>query len=350
MKFYNMEQGENAADVYIHSQIGIDWFGEGVDSQGFIDDINDLGEVETINLHINSPGGNVNDGIAIYNHLKQHSARVVTTVDGSAASIASVIAMAGDEINMPLGSSMFVHDPLTWVMGNSDEMRYTADMLDKTKESIVDIYVDRTGMSRDEIGSLMNAETLLTAKEAVDMGFADNAGKNKKPVMNTFDVDAMKAQVQMHAEMTIKDSRIDKLNEKLTERDEVIVNLKAEIEGMKKEPEIANAKDVIAACKEGGIEVMAARFIEQELEMPDIENRIKNISDVLDICKASGIQNLDAVATASDDSVQLVRTVLNEYGVALEEQGSNQLTPDGSNEPEGKLPSVGEIYAKRKFN
>jgi len=169
--------------------------GEGKDSQAFIDEVSALGDVSEIDLHINSEGGNVSDGIAIYNTLKQHKAKITVTVDGTAASIASVVAMAGDTIIMPLGSTMFIHDPYTWVIGNADEMRWTADHLDKYKSSIMDIYQARTKLSRNKISQLMTDETTLTAQEAVDLGFANK--KEHWRVQNSFNAKQIKNQIMM---------------------------------------------------------------------------------------------------------------------------------------------------------
>src|SRR5690625_2640779 len=111
--------------------------------------------------------------------LKRHKAHVTVYVDGLAASVASVIAMAGDEVIMPANAMMMIHDPWTWGAGNAKQFRKLADDLDKIGESIVAAYEGKTGLSSEEITSIMDAETWLTASEAVEMGFADTIEESK---------------------------------------------------------------------------------------------------------------------------------------------------------------------------
>ena len=141
---------------------------------GFRDALKDLGDVKTINLHINSPGGSVFEGIAIYNMLKQNKAHVNVYVDGLAASIASVIAMSGDAIFIPSNSMLMIHNPWTMAVGNASELRKQADDLDKITESSIQTYLNQAGDKLDEetLRQLMDDETWLTAKEAVDYGLA----------------------------------------------------------------------------------------------------------------------------------------------------------------------------------
>lgn len=157
-----------SADVYIYDAIA--WFG--VDVNDLVDELDEI-TARTINVRINSPGGDVFDGVAIYNALVRHDARIVVHVDGLAASIASVIAMAGDEVRMNEGSFFMIHDPWMLAIGPAEEMRSAADLLDKIGNSIAAIYEKRTGLPRAEITALMNAETWMDAEEARDKGFAD---------------------------------------------------------------------------------------------------------------------------------------------------------------------------------
>lgn len=130
-------------------------------------------DAETINIHINSPGGSVFDGTAVYNAIKQHSSRTISHIDGLAASISSVIALAADEVRMAKNAFLMIHDPYSIVIGNADTMREEATLLDKVGGVIAQTYVDKTGIDEKEIKSMMNAETWMTAEEAKDMGFID---------------------------------------------------------------------------------------------------------------------------------------------------------------------------------
>ena len=157
-----------SADVFIYDEIG----GFGVNAQSFIDELDALGEVDQINLRINSPGGSIIEGNVIYNVLKRHAAKVVTHIDGIAASMASVIAMAGDEIHMAANAFLMIHNPWTVSVGDSDQLRKDADLMDKMKLNIVNAY-GRSGYSGEELVQLMDAETWLTAEEALAADFID---------------------------------------------------------------------------------------------------------------------------------------------------------------------------------
>lgn len=129
-----------------------------------------------VRVAINSRGGEVDHAIAIFNHLralKEQGVRVTVRIDGIAASAASIIAMAGDEIVMPANALMMVHAPWTWAAGNAEQLRREADTLDKFESALIETYMARTGRSLDEIKALLAEDTWMTAQEAVDAGFAD---------------------------------------------------------------------------------------------------------------------------------------------------------------------------------
>lgn len=163
-------QGADVAEVSILSEIGY-W---GVTAQQFIRDLREqTASASTIKLFINSPGGSVFDGLAIANALRASGKQVHVQVLGIAASIASVIAMAGDKITMPSNTMMFVHDPISAVYGNAEELRAAADDLDKVRSSLVATYMARFKGSEQELSDLLAAETYLTADECLQHGFAD---------------------------------------------------------------------------------------------------------------------------------------------------------------------------------
>ncbi|MBB2956977.1 head maturation protease, ClpP-related [Pseudoclavibacter helvolus] len=165
------EQEISAADVYIYEEIGEYW-GYGLGAKAFAQQIDAL-DVETINLYVNSPGGSAWDGIAIMNSLRRHKARVEVTVDGLAASAASLIAMAGDHITMNRGAELMIHDASGMAYGNAQTMDDTAKALHKLSDSYADTYAARAGGTREEWRALMQAETWYTAEEAVTAGLAD---------------------------------------------------------------------------------------------------------------------------------------------------------------------------------
>lgn len=176
-KYLTIKQEANETpEMYIDGEIVTDEYEDSdTSAAGFRDALKSLGDVKNINLHINSPGGSVFEGIAIYNMLKQNSAHINVYVDGLAASIASVIAMSGDTIFMPKNSMMMIHNPWTMAIGNAKELRKQADDLDQIAKSSVQTYLDKAGdkLDEDTLKQLLDDETWLTADEAVQYGLAD---------------------------------------------------------------------------------------------------------------------------------------------------------------------------------
>ena len=157
------------ADITLYDEIS----SYGVSAKEFRDKLQTLGEVNVINLHVHSPGGSVGDGLAIYNTLKSHPAKVHVKIDGWALSMASVVAMAGDDIEIADNGFMMIHNPMNLAVGDSEEMRFMAELLDKIKDQLVNTYAARTKCTAEEISDLMDAETWLSAAEACELGFAD---------------------------------------------------------------------------------------------------------------------------------------------------------------------------------
>lgn len=158
-----------SADISIHDEIGL-W---GISASQFMRDLRGMGELDEINLSIHSPGGDVLDGWAIYNAIKNNKARVTARVEGLAASMASVILMAADTVEIPENAYIMIHNPWGFAVGDAEEMRDTADLLDKLGNGLVNAYSERTGNDEDEIRKMMSAETWMDGKEAVERGFAD---------------------------------------------------------------------------------------------------------------------------------------------------------------------------------
>lgn len=163
-------KANDTAEISIYDEIGF-W---GVSAASFAQDLKSCGNnLKQINLHIHSPGGDVFDGIAIYNLLKNHPANVTVYIDGLAASMASVIAMAGNEVIMPENAMMMIHKPWGIQGGDAEDMRKYADLLDKVENTLIPAYASKTGKTPEELAEMLSAETWLTAKECVEQGFAD---------------------------------------------------------------------------------------------------------------------------------------------------------------------------------
>jgi ATP-dependent Clp protease protease subunit len=172
---------KDAGELLLYGPISsTSWWGDEVTPKQFADDLKALGDISELTVYMNSEGGDVFAGQAIYSMLKRHKAHVTVHVDGLAASIASLIAMAGDTVVMPKNAMMMVHNPWTFAYGNSAELRKMADDLDVIRESMLATYTAKTGLSNEEVIALLDAETWLTAEDAVAKGFADEVAAEKQ--------------------------------------------------------------------------------------------------------------------------------------------------------------------------
>lgn len=173
-KFWNWlkNEQEGTRTLFLNGEISDEtWYGDEVTPKLFKQELTS-GEGD-ITVWINSPGGDVFAAAQIYNMLMDYKGNVTVKIDGLAASAASVIAMAGNTVQMSPVAMMMIHNPATIAIGDSSEMRKAIEMLDEVKESIMNAYEIKTGLSRSRISHLMNAESWFNAKKAVELGFAD---------------------------------------------------------------------------------------------------------------------------------------------------------------------------------
>lgn len=172
--FTMKKAADKTAEIFIYDEIGRSFWGEDtVSAKQFVKDLDALGDVDNIMLRINSPGGDVFDGVAIYNAISNHKAQVTAQIDGIAASAASFIAMAADSIVMPSNSFMLVHGASGFGMGGADDMRTLADDLDRIDESMAATYAARAKSTHASVKALMKEDRLMGADEAKDRGYAD---------------------------------------------------------------------------------------------------------------------------------------------------------------------------------
>ncbi|HJV96245.1 MAG TPA: head maturation protease, ClpP-related, partial [Albitalea sp.] len=175
-KWYDLKAARNAAgktvaELRIYDDIGF-W---GTTAKAFVNELDAVAkDADEVLVAVNSGGGDVFDGFAIYNALRRYSGKVTARVDGIAASAASLVVMAGDTIVMPENAMMMIHNAWTIAAGDAAQMRKTAELLDKTRDGIVAAYRHKSGLSDDEIVGMMDSETWMTASEAKDLGFADH--------------------------------------------------------------------------------------------------------------------------------------------------------------------------------
>jgi ATP-dependent Clp endopeptidase proteolytic subunit ClpP len=184
--WFRIEAAADSAEIFIYNDIGKDFFGEGISAEDLVQELAKL-KVKTLHVRINSNGGSVFDGLAIYNALDRHPARVITHVDGIAASIASVIAVVGDEVRIAKNAFLMIHNPHGMALGNADDMRTMAETLDTVADSMVGIYREATGKSTEKVQEWMDAETWFNAADAKAAGLVDEI-TNDQAIAACFDL------------------------------------------------------------------------------------------------------------------------------------------------------------------
>lgn len=173
-RYYSLyqEEGSREASINIYGDItSWEWFESDVSSYTLSKEIEHL-DVDTLNVYLNSYGGEVGEGLAIYNSLKRHKAKIVTHCDGFAASIASVIFMAGDERIMSNASLLFIHNAWTYAGGNANELRKQADDLEVITQASINTYMEKVNITEEDLKAMLDAETWISPQDAIDMGFA----------------------------------------------------------------------------------------------------------------------------------------------------------------------------------
>lgn len=162
------------SEITIYGVIGTSWWNDSFSAADIDEALKAAGDNDII-INLNSPGGDAFDGISIFNRLKRHQGKVTIHVDGWACSAASIIAMAADELIMELGSMFMYHEASNVVWGTKTDMRKEANILEELEEGIIDIYMTKTNLSREEVRANLDAETWLSANKAVEHGFANKA-------------------------------------------------------------------------------------------------------------------------------------------------------------------------------
>lgn len=172
-----------SAEIILYGAIGSSWFEDSISAKQFSDELKALpATVNDITLRINSPGGDVFDGIAIYNRIKQHPAKCTVIIDGLCASIASIIALAGEEVIMGEGALYMVHLPWTFCAGNRMELDNTVNRLMDVEEQMISIYAKKCGLGRAEIKAMMEKETWMDSTQAIENGFVDSTAEETMPI------------------------------------------------------------------------------------------------------------------------------------------------------------------------
>lgn len=175
----NAADSPSVTEILLYDEIGEDpWFGTGVSAKSFVEDLNDI-ETEEIHLRINSPGGDVFEGVAMLNALRRHPANITAYIDGLAASAASVVAMGADQIVMSRNAEMMIHDAWGIAIGNADAMAKMQDDLSRASDNLASAYADKAGGTVNQWRKAMKSETWYSDKEAVSAGLADRVEQSK---------------------------------------------------------------------------------------------------------------------------------------------------------------------------
>lgn len=209
-------------DLYIYGDVesdGYDWWTEQViesetSANHFRDELAKYSDLSQINLYINSYGGSVFEGTAIYNQLRRHPAKKTVYIDGFACSVASVIAMAGDEVVMPRNAMMMIHNAWMCACGNAAELRKAADDLDAINKGNRQAYLQKAGdkLSEDELVSMLDAETWLTAEDCIRLGLADRYAEKDADMSNAAKI-LQKANLSMEQRINVQKSLSAQLRE-----------------------------------------------------------------------------------------------------------------------------------------
>jgi len=289
--WYAIRARGTGAEVAIYDEIGA----YGVSAKGFLAELGALPDGMPVDLRLNSPGGSVFDAVAIHNALKRHEGTVTVWIDGIAASAASYIAMAGDEIVMPENAFLMIHDPAGLVIGTAEDMRAMAEALDKVKGSLVSGYAAKSGRTPEEVSALMAAETWFDAADAVAQGFADRLIEPVRIAAN-FDIGRFRnappvlvEQVEVEPEPgddtdgTNAEATDDVADGDQAEDDEVAAPDTPEPSAQTPPPSrtppdpsairaqaIGHARAVVDLCRLGGQPLMAGRFLEEDASLDEV--------------------------------------------------------------------------------
>ena len=276
-KWYNIQnKAGETADIYIFDEIGT----YGVTAQDFISDIKDLKDTP-INLRINSIGGDVFDGMAMYNVIKRREAKTTVYIEGIAASIATIIALGADEVVMAENSLFMIHNAWGGAMGEAKDMRKTAATLEKISGELTDIYMKKTGLSYEVLAEMMDEETWLNAQEAYDYGFVDTISDSIK-VAAKYDVSKFKnitqEEIQNKLSININNKKMtNELKEWFSSKvEEIVTSVKGSV---KVSDDVAEQTTITVNL--GDNEEIMNKISEFETTNIDLSNKITSLEEEL---------------------------------------------------------------------
>ncbi len=224
-QYYSLTQSDNEANIVIYGNISSwSWREKDTSAYNLSKQLESL-DVDLINIYINSYGGEVAEGLAIYNTLKRHKAKVRTYCDGFACSIASVIFMAGDERIMSNASLLMIHNAWTYTSGNANELRKQAEDLEKITQASINAYMQDVNIKEEELRQLLDNETWLTPQEAFEKGFATTITNEKKNESASQDVRDYLMSMILERQEQEKENKVKELQKKLQKDEDKEPNL-----------------------------------------------------------------------------------------------------------------------------
>jgi len=281
----------------------------------------------TINVEINSPGGDVFAGVAIYNMLKSSGKEIVVKVMGVAASAASLIAMAGDKIQMPKNTMLMVHNPWSFAMGNADELREHADTLDKIGNSLLGTYMAKTGMAEDEMKALLAKDTWLTADEALEMGFATEVTDEIK-VKAAFDLDRADLPATVQAALGLTPKATEKTPEEIAAEEKAEADrLEAERLAAESEPSEPLAEQINTLAAQANLAEHAPMLVLNCATLADAQLRIASAREITAICAVAKLPDAAKEFITSNKSVAEARAALIDVMAKKDEAAPVDTTP-----------------------
>lgn len=336
--FSNLKGEANSpARLTVFDEIGF-W---GVQAKDFVSQLNSV-EAKEIVVEINSPGGDMFAGVAMYNALRASGKEITTKSMGVAASAASIVFMAGDKRVMPKNTFLMVHNPWTFAAGNADEMRETADTLDKFGEQMRATYAARTGLSDEKLAEMLGKDTWLTADEALADGFATEV------------VEEVEAQAKFSLERAELPEHVAKVFAAAKAAVEPAVEPAADPAPQVEEPAAAFGEEVLAMAKAAGVEEHASHFALAFASVEDAKAAITEAREVKALCAAVGSADKAAAFIKESKSLADVRAALIEARAQEDETKHVDTTQSGSSQPTQSASQsavkTADIWAKRNAN
>ncbi|WP_339799657.1 head maturation protease, ClpP-related [uncultured Marinobacter sp.] len=355
--FTAQASGDRTAKVVIDRAIGSDWAPDWISdftgeqaARDFIQAVDELGELDRIDLEINSPGGDVASGVRIMNYLKNHDAEVHVRVTGMAASIATIIMLAGDTRTMGVGTSIMTHRASTLMMGfySAKEMEEHAKGISAIDAALVEAYIAGTGKTADEINALLDrGDVYMGADEAIEWGLATDKDAKLKAVASA-DPAKFKQQIEMQGQIRAAQAEAEAATALVAIKDQAIADLGAKVDSITSElealrnPAAATADEVIMLCSGAGLDALAVSMAKEKLPIATVEARIRMAKDVEDIAKASGIDSA-LMLKHLNDPTQMIRSAIAEAKALADKDLDHHHAPGPGN---SKQPDSKKAYSQ----